>query len=764
MAWHLARHGDVDAAKIVAGSGDLAYLDQLEQLRCERNYPVEWTRLVALHFFDAELKLSHGEVDGAAEIVLMHRQLDKLLDDKAKAGPLGAALLPIGRRALTLAVPAFREPAFKLPLLAADIDTALKDWKDGPRPQPALVGGADKKEIARFFRKPQQGRIFAATGAESARAFDLLSLPLPSEDVDGVVAFLDRGERLAELLVYYNGNMRQNYPNPVNLAHHLVDSGSAGSEVADSPGMKRQTYLAGGQAYQVMLLTSFSSGSAATSALIRIGDTKGALGEASLPANPRDLGDVHLDRSFDQNRLALDPSMKPGTLVETRRAYAVEHVQQPIHEPKPSSIALVKETDADLVAFVAIRWSPDINKDALARLLVPLFARYGGCRIDGVEDAKGGHLAFVWDGDTTRYTFCLPFLPANAPELVVSDRRGLDGIPQRKEAAATFDQEQRTTRIKQGREKKRLDRALDARLTNVALGMTKADVLERLPKSQRLRQTDVPDGVSIFFLEGPQPPDLFTARQLWVRFGPNDRVAEIRIRYTEAAGKPTKNNPTLLDWLRREPHGEPETLPSRWSDLWTDLPKKAGMTPVLYRWRDDVTIMTCERDGAGTEVTIRDCPLDQPNGVPLPPLRFCTRGVDHCQLGDAQAEVVKHWPGDLTKTPDGALALTQPKTSPYDVVLVWFENDKVSRVVARHRQKGALNYNDVPKALQEAWSRDLDTLGVVRRQDAASGQILQGYGWHDDVTRVRIFGQDSSDGPRLLTEWRDWPIVVQTPK
>ncbi len=760
VAWHLARHGDVEAAKIVAGNADAAYLDQLQQLRYERNYSVEWTRLVALYLFEAELKLARNDVDGASELVHLHRQLDQVLDAKAKAGPLGAALLPIGRRALTLAAPAFRQPPFSMNRLADDIDAALKDWKDGPTPQPALVVGADKKDIARFFRKSQQGRVFAATGAESERAFDLLALPLPSEDVDGVVAFVDRGERLAEILVYYHSNMVQNYPNPVNLAHHLVDSGSAGTEVAESPGMRRQTYLSAGQAYQVMLLNKFSSGSAATSAIIRIGNAKGALAEASLPANPRDFGEVHLDRSFDQNRLSLDAGMKQGDLVETSRTSAVDRVLLPLRDPKPTSVALAKEAGADLLAYVAIRWSPELNQDAMAKLLVPLFARYGGGRIEGVEDANGGHLAFIWDADTTRYSFNLPFIPSFSPELVASDRRGVDGIAQRKETAATFDQEQRITRIKEGREKKRLDRALDAKLTNVSLGMAKADALERLPKSQRYRQTVGADFVSIYFLEPPVPLELFSPRQMWVRFGPNDRVAEIRIRYQETAGKPTRSNPTLFDWLRREPHGEPETLPSRWSGLWTDLPKKPG-TPVLYRWRDDVTIMTYERDTGGSEVTIRDCPLEQPNGVPLPPLRFCTRGVEHCQLGEARADVVKHWPGELPKTLDGGVTLAQPKTSPYDTVIVWFEDDKVSRIVAQHRQKGALNYNDVPKALQEAWSRDLDTLGVVRRQDAASGQLREGYGWHDDVTRVRIFAQDSSQGPRLLTEWREWPVTAK---
>ncbi len=266
VAWHLARFGDVDGAKKLADPADAALLNQLEQLRYERNYPVEWTRLVALFLFDAELKLSCGDVEGAAQLVNLHRQLDKVLDAKAKAGPLGAALLPIGHRALTMAAPRLREAPYKKTLLAGDIELALRDWIEGPAPQPLLLVGADKKEVARFFKKGQQNRVFAATGVDAVRTLDLMALPVPSEDVDGIVAFLDSGERLVELLVYYHSNMRQYYPKPINLAHHLVEGGSTSTQLSESPGILRQTYLAVGQTYQISVLLSVPSGSATTSA------------------------------------------------------------------------------------------------------------------------------------------------------------------------------------------------------------------------------------------------------------------------------------------------------------------------------------------------------------------------------------------------------------------------------------------------------------------------------------------------------------------
>jgi hypothetical protein len=102
-----------------------------------------------------------------------------------------------------------------------------------------------------------------------------------------------------------------------------------------------------------------------------------------------------------------------------------------------------------------------------------------------------------------------------------------------------------------------------------------------------------------------------------------------------------------------------------------------------------------------------------------------------------------------------------PTASPYDVLLVWYEGGKVSRLIARHRNPKPLPPAEVGTALQEAWSRDLDRLGYVRRQDGPHGQVLQAYGWHDDRTRVHIFAQETEEGPRLFTEWREWPVPSQ---
>ena len=107
LALHLARYGDHEAALVYADPADKALRQQIDACQTERNYPVEWTQLVGLQLHLAELKLANGDLDGPAELVALHRQLIGLLDKKAAAGPLGAALLPIGRRALAEAIPAW---------------------------------------------------------------------------------------------------------------------------------------------------------------------------------------------------------------------------------------------------------------------------------------------------------------------------------------------------------------------------------------------------------------------------------------------------------------------------------------------------------------------------------------------------------------------------------------------------------------------------------------------------------------------------------
>jgi hypothetical protein len=293
----------------------------------------------------------------------------------------------------------------------------------------------------------------------------------------------------------------------------------------------------------------------------------------------------------------------------------------------------------------------------------------------------------------------------------------------------------------------------------VRLGMSKKDALAALPRSQTIRRQESPGVANLLFMGEPAAEANHWARQMVVRFGADDTVAEIRVRYLDGLRPATRENPTLLDVLRRS-GGAPEVLPGPWAGLWTDLaPQKPA--PELFRWLDDRTLLTLQRDGGGAEVTLRDCPLDEPQGAKLPPLQFTSRGVEGCVLGDGKADVLKRWAAvSPPTTADGAVVLGMPAGSPYDLLLVWFEDNKVARLTVRHRGQPAQRDRDFTPALHEVWGRDFDRLGAVRRQEGAAPPVLQAYTWHDDRTRVRSFVQDREEGPRLFTEWREWPVPV----
>ncbi len=167
--------------------------------------------------------------------------------------------------------------------------------------------------------------------------------------------------------------------------------------------------------------------------------------------------------------------------------------------------------------------------------------------------------------------------------------------------------------------------------------------------------------------------------------------------------------------------------------------------------------MTLQRDAGGAEVILSERPTDPPVAVESAPLQFVSRGAIGYSLGDSRASIVEQSKiSDPTKVANDGIVLPAPKSSPYENIVVFFANDKADRIVAYHRPKNNFQASEVPLALQESWGRDIDHLGAVRRQEIPAGPVLGGFGWHDDVTRVRTFANDTDQGPRLYTEWREW--------
>jgi hypothetical protein len=754
IALHLARFGDREAALKLADPADKQLLARIEAFRTEKNYPAEWTRLVGLAQAAAEFKLANGEKDGAAELVALHRQLRALLDEKAAGGPLGAALLVRGRRALQEAEAAWRSSAQRKTALADDVKAELDRWGDVPTAPAPLPLGSGEAEVCRVFHAKRAGRtVSSPTPADTGRALDLLALPLSSESVEAVVAFLDDRPALNELFVVYREKANLLFPEPASLAHLLIESGftPAGGNASPGPGVQRETYSGHNLAVEVNLLGR-SSG---FGAIVRLSDPKASLPAVSLP---RDFGAVHLDQSFEQSRLAVAPEQNKNTLTVVQKS-ALAKIAQPAPEA-PEEALLQKETGYNLLASLSLHWSPGVNHQALSRLALTFWSAFGDARLEGKAGASGEYLSLTWEDPRTRFTLRLPYSDQEAPEFVAEDRRGTLAAAERAEAAAAFDKERRRARLAAARPHVRLARSIPLEaypLQAVSLGMGRAKALVALPRRQKVRQLEIPDGVSLLFLDEIPATATHWPRQAFVRFGPDGRVAEIRVRYEDGLRPESKGSPSLLTRLKDRPNGAPEVLSAPWAALWNDLsPQKPA--PVLYRWADDLTVLTCQRDAGGAEVVLRDCPPDFPQGFPLAPLTFVSRGPDRVALGQAKAEVFKAWNNfKPTTAPDGATAFPAAANSPYDAILVYFEGDRVSRILARHRIRAA----DLRIALQEAWSRDFDRLGMIRRQDEAGGSLKLAYGWHDDRTRVRIFAQEGEEGVRVFTEWVEWPVATK---
>jgi hypothetical protein len=125
-------------------------------------------------------------------------------------------------------------------------------------------------------------------------------------------------------------------------------------------------------------------------------------------------------------------------------------------------------------------------------------------------------------------------------------------------------------------------------------------------------------------------------------------------------------------------------------------------------------------------------------------------------LGLPRADLLKAWKAG--KALDDGAEVFFPGEGPYQVVRVWYQGGKVSRIIADHRERPRLDDREVEAALQRVWSQGFDQLGFVRLQVGRVGHQLGAYYWHDDRTRVNAFVHDTNLGPRLFTEWRGWPV------
>jgi hypothetical protein len=752
LAMHLARFGDTDAARQLVEDGDQAVRRAIDGLAYERGYPAEWTRLVALMLHTAEYRLAAGDAEGRAELASLHNQLRELLDAKAAKGPLGAALLGQGHKVLSLASAEWRQTGH--PDLADKADADLATWGALPAPAVAVPFGASSYAVADILRSQTRGHAVAALNTN--RALDLLELPVTGEGVQGVVAVFDAGDKLFDVLVIYRPRIADYYLEPAQFVLPLEDHGIPGKDTAQTASVHPREYRLGQSFCRVSVVPT----SNVLGAYVRFA----AAEQPPVPVLSRDFGLVNMDRSFGQNRVRMAPE-QVGDSVQTSKGPSLAKLTNPLAPLAPTTAVLRRDGWSDLVKSFTLLYNIEEFTPTTFQMALPLWSAFGPARIEPSEDKEGGSLLLSWQDASTRYTLRLPHVSGRAFEFEVADARDGDSLASRATAAVERDAAERRARLENRQPHIRIPRRLEIGWSNtpvaVSLGMTREQVTGILPRGKTVAVESGPDAVGVLFTGDPPQTATRAMRQVFIRFGPDQRVAEIRARTVAGpAGSPPRWINELLAGLPNACGAALESQ-SSWPTIWNDLPAHKP-TPVLGRWQDDISWMTIQRDGTTVETTLHNCPIDQPAGVTLPPFAYLPRGPEGVALGDARPEVIALFKVEKPRTlDDGGIVLTPPRGSGYDVLILWFEKDHVNRIIARSLSLAAAPGKQPLKIgdqITQVWGRNIRAFGWPTRQDAGPDGGLQTLGWHDDLTRIRIFAQDTDDGQaRVFTEWKEIP-------
>ena len=731
LAWHLARHGDLDAAKRLADPGEADSLTALHRSLYERNYPVEWTRLLARKMQLAQLTLRRGGEDAAGQIISLHRELVQFLDARARRAPLGSTLLGLGRRALREGTAALKGEKAAARVKADQ--EALASWGELPGLAPALLPGISRPLVERLWGCKSEGPVLVAK--DIVRALDSSALPLPSAGVQAILACFGPDDKLREVAVLYRARLNLALPRTADLAHHLEEHSLPVTEQEEFAGLRRAVYTLGSQRLEVVLsLTNGRLGG-----IVRL---RGADAADAAPGLRRDFGSAHLDAAFEDNRLRCAPKQL-GDVLTFSGEKALAGLRLPLAGFRPVESVLERGKGSPRTRRLLVRGEADTS---VARCLAsPLIGARGFGTIVGEDGSEGRLLAFVWQDGRTRYALRLPNA-AQAP----CEFDALSLEPGESGGTPKGVDDLRRKRLAAGKPWKPLPRAL---LSSVRLGMTRADAEQALPRAEKvafgLRQTFTPRQFS-----APS----FVPRQLIVRFAA-DRVAEVRLLLVEKTG----GNSSLFASLQ-EKYGVTQTLPARWTSAWRGVIDQAESAS-LHFWHDDLTLMTYERLNGVAEWVLRDRPAEQESGIALERLTFCPRGVESCRLGATRANLLKDWKGNTAKDTSGeVVTLFPPGESRFDAVLVWFKDDRAVRIVARHKApKGSeLRPGQMAKALNTAWGEILSTVGWWSARGSRDGSTTF-LGWLDDRTRMRLFWNDDDGSPRVFSEWVDVPASGPLP-
>ena len=725
LAWHLARHGDLEAARRLAEPAEAEKLAVLHRGLYARNYPVEWTRLVARLIQLEEVRLRTGSEDAAAEIATLHGGLRKALDAAARKSPLGAVLLGLGRQSIADGRKTWDRG--NNPERARQVERALSEWGDVPAPAIAVAPGMDRVLLEKLWGCSAPGKVLVA--ANATRALDASGLSLPAAGAEAVVACFDSEQKLRELVVTYKPGIGLRHPQPSDLVHNLLGPNPNPAKAEEKVEIRRSVYPLPGQSCEVFVcLRNDKFGGLVRFRADRAPEKGTALG--------RQFGAFHLDASFEHNRLLIAPRGL-GEEVTGSDARLLARLILPLSGFRPREAVLGKKKDSSATQRLVLHGGRE--PVALHTLVGDFWGERGLGRIGAAEDSDGGHLAFAWDDSRTAYTLRIPNSEREPYEF---ETRNLGG-KQSADSSTGFDRARRKERLEAGKPWAFLPRSLV--LENVRLGRSRAQIEKAMPTAEKL-----PLGLRLVLRSKGQPGDPFKPRQLIVRFA-NDRAAEIRLLLLD----PTDDKGRGFLSRVLEKYGATPAQPSSWATAWRDVSRSASSATVR-QWRDDRTIMTYEQ-GAIAEWVLLDRPKETEDGIQLDALNLYPRGIEGCQLGTERKALLAGWKGTTAKnTEDDPLILFPATEGTFDAVLVWFKAGEVCRIVARHSSpKNALLAADqLGKAVEAAWGRVLGTVGWWTHREAR-GQQLTGLGWLDGRTRMRIFWQDDQGTPRVFSEWRE---------
>jgi hypothetical protein len=725
LALHLARFGDAEAALKLVDPDDVATRQKVEALKLERNYPIEWTRLISLMQHHLAFTLATGIPEAGRELLTLHVQLRDTLSPSAQRGALGAALLPRGLD--TLKRCAARTSDSKLP---GEMDAFLKT---ASTPAPEAFRFRTLEDLERVFgARIGQAALVAAS---PLRVLDLLGLELPHDNMDMAVAFPATSTGRMEWLLAYRPGLHE-YARPEQFAAHL-DSRRTESASPATPEFPRRSYPFGEGELEVVLTPRHHS----LGALVRV--TLPPLdAKAAPPSLQRNFGVLSLDRGFQANR-RLFAWKEQGKILSVRDAKLRAVVQDPLQSRALLQATVEQHEGGDLVDHVRFDYADvaDVEPFSLAQTARPLFERYGAPRL---QFGDADLVDLVWSDGVTSFLLRFPAEREKRVSLQVRDTSSMP-VEQRIQSARDVDRKERLARLESNKPLAIVPRELD----RISLGMTREDFARALPRSPDLIQREIPLGIMASFTGAPRGTGDALAREWFARFDERGRLAELRVRYTDYPGAPAGSVvKKKLDAYRTslgKPHSWP--LSPNPAQGWSAT-KSTARTHV---WHDDLTLLRCNHDAGGVEVVLRDCPPSHPEGAPLPKLEYLPLGVGPIKLGASREAIEKLNP----KLHEDALLIESKSKEAFDAYLVWLKNDRVVRIAARHRLAAPMKTPaDATQPISEAWSRAKDKIGYPRlfTSDPATRHII-GWGTYDDVTRFRIHRIDDGRSSQLFSEW-----------